>query len=130
MGEYLHPAARLLNERPRIFWGHVVMVFVKQGWRPPRPTTRIVDRITADMERITRERGGWMADKQPTLAPSPAQVRALHLLAEGASTKDIAGELHIGTETVKYHLGTLYEKLGARNAAHAVAIGMRRGLIS
>ena len=50
-------------------------------------------------------------------------------LAEGQSNKVIASSLTIAEDTVKQHLKSLYEKLGASDRAHAVAIALRQRLI-
>jgi DNA-binding CsgD family transcriptional regulator len=41
----------------------------------------------------------------------------------------IADRLSIKPETVKTHLSRAFERLGAKDRAHAVAICMRRGLL-
>ena len=54
----------------------------------------------------------------------------LELLGRGLSNKLIAGELHISEHTVKFHVSSLYAKLGVNNRAEAVSQGARHGLIS
>ncbi len=54
----------------------------------------------------------------------------LNLLAAGMSNKMISHELHISEHTVKFHISSLYAKLGVGNRAGAVSQGARRGLIS
>jgi DNA-binding NarL/FixJ family response regulator len=54
----------------------------------------------------------------------------LELLGRGLSNKLIARELHISEHTVKFHVSSLYAKLGVNNRAEAVSQGARRGLIS
>ena len=53
----------------------------------------------------------------------------LECLADGQSNKVIAATLSITEDTVKAHLKNLYEKLGAADRAHAVAIALRQQLI-
>jgi len=58
------------------------------------------------------------------------QRQILQLLADGESTAAIAaGELALSEETVKTHAKNILTRLGARNRAHAVAIGIRAALI-
>jgi DNA-binding NarL/FixJ family response regulator len=52
----------------------------------------------------------------------------LALLAEGASNKEIARALALSVHTVKFHVASLTEKLGARRRVEAVAIAIRAGL--
>ena len=54
----------------------------------------------------------------------------LVLASKGCSNIDIGDILHISPNTVKNHLKNLFEALGAADRAEAVAIGLRRGLIS
>jgi DNA-binding NarL/FixJ family response regulator len=54
----------------------------------------------------------------------------LELLGHGLSNRLIARELHISEHTVKFHISSLYSKLGVGNRAEAVSQGARRGLIS
>lgn len=53
----------------------------------------------------------------------------LALLADGLGNKQIATRLGISTNTVKTHLELLFEKIGVRSRAEAVATGVRRGLL-
>ncbi|TMK81980.1 MAG: response regulator transcription factor [Actinobacteria bacterium] len=60
---------------------------------------------------------------------SPREKQILQRVANGATTKEVAHDLHISPHTVKTHLERIYEKLGANDRAEAVAIAMRRGLV-
>src|SRR4029077_4249441 len=52
---------------------------------------------------------------------TPRQVEVLHLLEQGHSTKQIAAELHLSTETVKNPLRGLFKALGVHTRLEAVA---------
>lgn len=54
----------------------------------------------------------------------------LVLVSKGCSNIEIADMTHLSPNTVKNHLKNLFEALGAADRAEAVAIGLRRGLIS
>jgi NarL family two-component system response regulator YdfI len=60
---------------------------------------------------------------------TPRETEILAMLAEGLGNKTIALRLGISGHTVKTHLGSIFEKLGAANRAEAVATGLRRGLL-
>ncbi len=62
-------------------------------------------------------------------ALSPREQHVLQLVAEGLENKQIARQLDISEATVKTYLKSIFERLGARGRAEAVAIGLRRGLI-
>ncbi len=68
-----------------------------------------------------------VADDRSTL--SVREMHILEALADGLSNKMIARSLSITEETVKSHLKKVYEKLGASDRAHAVAIALRQNLI-
>ena len=63
-------------------------------------------------------------DDSPT-APhphlTPRQVEVLRLLEQGCSTKQIAAELHLSTETVRNHIRRLLRALGVNSRLEAVA---------
>jgi PAS domain S-box-containing protein len=63
-------------------------------------------------------------DHTPTAPPphlTPRQVEVLHLLEQGRSTKQIAAELHLSTETVRNHIRRLFRALGVNSRLEAVA---------
>jgi DNA-binding NarL/FixJ family response regulator len=58
------------------------------------------------------------------------EVQVLELLAEGLANKAIAERLAISDQTVKFHVASIYGKLGAANRTDAVRRAVRRGLIT
>lgn len=54
----------------------------------------------------------------------------LQLVSQGLSNKLIARELTISEHTVKFHVSSIYAKLGAANRTEAVNRGARLGLIT
>ncbi len=58
------------------------------------------------------------------------EQEVLGLLAGGLANKQIAAELGISEHTVKFHVSSVYAKLGATNRAEAVRLGARQGLIT
>ncbi len=57
------------------------------------------------------------------------QREILQLLADGQSTTDVAESLSLSAETVRTHTKGMLARLTARDRAHAVAIGLRCGVI-
>jgi two-component system, NarL family, response regulator YdfI len=62
-------------------------------------------------------------------ALTPRETELLQMLAEGLPNKEIAKALGISEHTVKFHLSSIFGKLGAMSRTEAVAIGIRRGLV-
>ena len=53
----------------------------------------------------------------------------LTLVADGLSNRDIAGRLAISEHTVKFHLASIFGKLGVSTRTEAVQRGLRLGII-
>jgi DNA-binding NarL/FixJ family response regulator len=54
---------------------------------------------------------------------SERQLQVLRLVAEGLSNNQICLQLEVTLETVKTHVLHIYQRLHARNRAHAVHLG-------
>ena len=57
------------------------------------------------------------------------EVEVLQLTAQGLPNKQIALALGISEHTIKFHLSSLYAKLGVTSRTEAVRAGARRGLV-
>jgi DNA-binding NarL/FixJ family response regulator len=60
---------------------------------------------------------------------SPREREVLRLLAQGLANKQIARALAITERTVKFHVTSILNKLGADNRAQAVALAAQRHLL-
>lgn len=60
---------------------------------------------------------------------SPRQINVLAHISEGLRIKQSADRLGIEYSTARIHAEKARRKLGAKSAAHAVAIAIRKGLI-
>jgi two-component system, NarL family, response regulator len=81
-----------------------------ETWLDPRIASRVVA-LHAAPRLTSRER------------------EVLRLVAAGQSNKEIAASLGIAERTVKFHLTSIFNKLGADNRARAVAVAAERGLV-
>ena len=100
------PRSRICDAIRSIAAGHAVIGASAQ--------TRVVDEI-----RGRRQVPGLTAREREVLV----------MLADGLSAREIADRLFLSTSTIKTHLHNLYEKLGVKDRAAAVAEGMRRGVL-
>jgi len=72
-----------------------------------------------------------LSDAEPLIEPlTGREVEVLQLISRGLANKQIALELTISEHTVKFHLSSLYAKLGVSSRTEAVRAGMQRGLIT
>ncbi|MEU2724030.1 helix-turn-helix transcriptional regulator [Streptomyces smyrnaeus] len=74
-------------------------------------------------------RAGLLADvlDNPLTA---RQHEALLWTAQGCTAQEAADRMGVSLDTVRWLLRTTHRRLGARSAAHAVALAMARGLIT
>ena len=79
---------------------------------------------------LTRQPGVSMLSGDPVVDPLTQREReVLQLVAEGLANKQIALALEISEHTVKFHLSSLYSKLGVTSRTEAVREGARRGWV-
>ena len=68
----------------------------------------------------------------PRRSPTRLSTRereVLQLLAQGLATKQIARSLGVTERTVKFHVASIFAKLGATNRAQAVALAAQHNLL-
>jgi DNA-binding NarL/FixJ family response regulator len=71
---------------------------------------------------------GWMRQVQkaaatnPLVQLSPRQREVLHLLSLGMDNDQIAERLYISRNTVKFHVRTIYSRLGVHNRVEAARV--------
>jgi DNA-binding CsgD family transcriptional regulator len=105
---------RVLRHGDRIAFGPVDAVFED-------PAT------AADDDEVTMVFEIPRVDSGPHLSPRQQQV--LELMAEGLTNNEIGEELGVTERTVKAYAQELYDKLGVRNRAGAVAEAAKLGLL-
>ena len=85
--------------------------------------------VHAGEKRIPPEIAAALADHATDDALTFREIDVLRLIAAGNANKNIADHLGIGEATVKTHVTNILSKLGANDRAHAVTIGLKRGII-
>lgn len=85
--------------------------------------------VHAGRKRIPPDIAAELAEHATDDALSSREIGVLQLIAAGNSNKLIADQLSIGESTVKSHVANILSKLGANDRAHAVTIGLKRGMI-
>lgn len=83
----------------------------------PVVTSRLLRRISQD-------------DQREAFEPlTPRELEVLALVARGRKNAEIARQLFISERTVKFHVSSLMQKLGAENRTEAVTLAAQHGLI-
>lgn len=85
--------------------------------------------VHAGQKRIPPEIAAELAQHVADDDLTPREIDVLRLIAAGNANKQIADQLSIGEATVKSHVTNILSKLGANDRAHAVTIGLKRGII-
>jgi DNA-binding NarL/FixJ family response regulator len=85
--------------------------------------------VHAGQKRVSPEIAAEIAEHATDDALTPREADVLRLVASGNANKEIAARLFLTEETVKSHLRNILAKLGANDRTHAVAIGVKRGII-
>jgi DNA-binding NarL/FixJ family response regulator len=67
--------------------------------------------------------------EEPPVLLTPREIEVLGALGNGMSNKEVARLLGISPHTVKFHIESLFRKLGAASRAEAVAKGMRQQIV-
>jgi DNA-binding NarL/FixJ family response regulator len=89
----------------------------------------VIRSVHAGQKRIPPQIAAELAEHAADDPLSPREIDVLRLIATGSSNKLIADQLSISEATAKTHVASILSKLGANDRAHAVAIGMKRGII-
>jgi DNA-binding NarL/FixJ family response regulator len=85
--------------------------------------------VHAGHKRVSSEVAAEIAEHATDDALTPREGDVLRLVARGNANKAIAAQLSLTEETVKSHIRNILAKLGANDRTHAVAIGLKRGII-
>ncbi len=135
-------AILLLSEDDRSV--HVLRELAPRGWgvvspdAPPEELSAAIAAVAQGLVVLPRTltgrllRGPAAVDEvdEPTEPLTVREREVLGLLGRGLSNKMIARDLRISEHTVKFHVSSVYAKLGAASRTEAVSLGARLGLIS
>src|SRR5580658_6468814 len=85
--------------------------------------------VHAGQRRVSAEVAAEIAEHASDDALTPREIDVLRRVAGGNANKEIAAQLFLTEETVKSHIKNILVKLAANDRTHAVAIGLKRGII-
>ena len=109
----LHPAPGLLEGHPRHRTAHASLI------------SEILNLLAG------REPGSAASEARPLREPlTESETRILRYLPTNLSVQEIAGELYLSANTVKFHIRHLYAKLGAHQRSQAVERARALGLLA
>ena len=85
--------------------------------------------VHAGKKTLSPEVSYQVAEHATDDALTPAEISVLRLIAAGNANKQIADQLSITEDTVKWRVKNILSKLGAHDRTHAAMIGLKRGII-
>ncbi|MFC6645436.1 response regulator [Granulicella cerasi] len=85
--------------------------------------------VAAGQRRILPEVAAQIATHAGSEHLTARELTVLQAVAKGCSNKIIGADLGISEHTIKNHVQSILEKLGASDRTHAVTIGLQRGFI-
>lgn len=91
--------------------------------------TRTVKVVHRGGRYVSAEAAQCIADSIGFQPLTPRENEVLRLLTEGRCNKSISGSLNIAIGTVKTHVKTILDKLGAESRTEAAAFALQRGLL-
>lgn len=84
-----------------------------QSYLSQRVAARLANRIAVSESKVLTER----------------EIEILGLAAKGLTPAEIAGKLHLATQTVYNHLANIYKKFDVKNLTGAVVHAIREGIV-
>ena len=106
------------------------------GWLPPDACAAQVDAALRAVAAGLTVRATPLASRnfdslpeEPPVLLTPREIDVLGALGNGMTNKEVARLLGISPHTVKFHIESLFRKLGAASRAEAVAKGIRQQIV-
>ena len=70
-----------------------------------------------------------LAERMPAVDLTPREAEVLAGITRGRSNREIAEDLKIAEKTVRIHVSSLLDKMGARDRTQATIYALQRGLV-
>ena len=85
-----------------------------------------VDRNLRYFPRVALDR---LAERMPSVDLTPRESEVLVCITQGRSNREIAEQLRIAEKTVRIHVSSVLDKMGARDRTQATIYALQRGLV-
>jgi DNA-binding NarL/FixJ family response regulator len=108
------------------FGAHGFLLWTPDEWDEPSRSADPPFVPTAAGPRVSLPSNELWSDNPPT----ERELQVLRGITRGQTNREIGRDLFLSTDTVKTHASRLFRRLGAHDRGHAVALGMRCGLVS
>ncbi|MEO6236270.1 MAG: response regulator transcription factor [Vicinamibacterales bacterium] len=88
-----------------------------------------IRKAAAGQRHIPAEVAARLADRVASSRLSAREIEVLRLLVSGRRNREVAAALTITEGTVKLHVSSILEKLGANDRTEAVTMALQRGIV-
>jgi two-component system, NarL family, response regulator YdfI len=142
LGTGLTAALLLIHDDPKII-GKLAQIRLRAWGLLPQEATQaeINAAVRALNEGLVVANPLWIQSLSPGRVPegednnhmveplTGREMEILQLLALGLTNKQIASRLGVSAHTVKFHVSSIFGKMGTNNRTETVKLGLRKGLI-
>ena len=108
---------------------HGFLLWTADQWPPPPTPTS----SRPPQQPVRTQPAAGAPRRRTDIWPDPPTERELQVLrgiSRGQTNREIGSDLFLSVDTVKTHASRLFRRLGANDRGHAVALGMRNGLVT
>ena len=102
---------------------------IVRGMTVIAPLVLPVNGAAQERRTLREQRAALAATRSDDPHLTERELDVLRALAEGLGNKHIGARLGISSSTVKYHLQSIFAKLGVRTRSEAVSYGLRNGVV-
>ena len=85
--------------------------------------------VARDLRYLPRVALDLLAERTPAVELTPREREVLVCITQGLSNREIAEELRIAEKTVRIHVSSVLDKMGARDRTQATIYALQRGLV-
>jgi DNA-binding NarL/FixJ family response regulator len=88
-----------------------------------------IQNVDRDLRYLPRVALDLLAERMPADELTPREREVLVCITQGRSNREIAGQLKIAEKTVRIHVSSVLDKMGARDRTQATIYALQRGLV-
>ncbi len=88
-----------------------------------------IETVFRDARYLPRTALDRLAERMPAVELTPRENEVLRCITQGRSNREIAEQLHIAEKTVRIHVSSVLDKMGARDRTQATIYALQRGIV-
>lgn len=88
-----------------------------------------IETVYRDARYLPRPALDRLAERMPAVDLTPRESEVLACITQGRSNREIAEQLHIAEKTVRIHVSSVLDKMGARDRTQATIYALQRGIV-